>query len=89
MVIGGATYTVPVDNNGQWTINLATAIPASGSAPALATGTFPISVYSTDAAGNSTTPVVSNLVVTTTLQPPPVFTFNPTTSDTTLGSPAT
>jgi len=83
VVIGGATYTVPVDNNGAWTINLATDIPASGTAPALATGTFPISVYSTDAAGNSTTPTSSSLVVTTTVQPPPVFTSNPTTSDTT------
>ena len=83
VVIGGATYTAIVDGNGAWSINLATAIPTSGSAPALATGTFPISVFSTDAAGNSTTPSSSNLVVTTTVQPAPVFTSNPTTSDTT------
>ncbi|MEY4612963.1 MAG: hypothetical protein RL179_936, partial [Planctomycetota bacterium] len=83
VVIGNATYTVPVDNNGAWTINLATDIPASGTAPALATGTFPISVYSTDAAGNSTTPTSSSLVVTTTVQPAPVFTSKATTSDTT------
>ncbi|MFN6050961.1 MAG: Ig-like domain-containing protein, partial [Planctomycetia bacterium] len=83
VVIGGATYTTPVDQNGNWTINLVTDIPASGTAPAINTGTFPISVYSTDAAGNPTTPTSSNLVVTTTVQPPPIFTSNPTTSDTT------
>ena len=83
VVIGGATYTAIVDGTGAWSINLATAIPASGSAPALATGTFPISVYSTNAAGNSTTPVVSNLVVTTIGQPAPSITSNPSTSDTT------
>jgi hypothetical protein len=83
VVIGGATYTAIVDGNGAWSINLATAIPTSGSAPALATGTFPISVFSTDAAGNSTTPVVSNLVVTTIGQPAPSITSNPSTSDTT------
>jgi hypothetical protein len=83
VVIGGATYTTLVDQNGNWTINLITDVPASGTAPAINTGTFPISVYSTDAAGNSTTPSSSNLVVTTTVQPAPVFTSNPTTSDTT------
>ncbi|NBR07924.1 MAG: hemagglutinin/hemolysin-related protein, partial [Planctomycetes bacterium] len=83
VVIGGATYTTLVDQNGNWTINLITDVPASGTAPAINTGTFPISVYSTDAAGNSTTPTSSNLVVTTTVEPAPVFTSNPTTSDTT------
>ncbi|MFN5291255.1 MAG: Ig-like domain-containing protein, partial [Planctomycetia bacterium] len=32
VVIGGATYTTPVDQNGNWTINLVTDIPASGTA---------------------------------------------------------
>lgn len=40
VVIGGATYTTLVDQNGNWTINLITDIPASGTAPAINTGTF-------------------------------------------------
>ncbi|MFN6051945.1 MAG: Ig-like domain-containing protein, partial [Planctomycetia bacterium] len=38
VVIGTATYNVPVDSNGNWTVNLSTAVPVSGVAPVIVAG---------------------------------------------------
>ncbi|NBR07197.1 MAG: hypothetical protein EBT92_15725 [Planctomycetes bacterium] len=83
VAIGTATYNVPVDSNGNWTVNLSTAVPVSGVAPVIVAGSYPIRVVLTDLAGNASTPLVSTLVVTTPVQPAPVFTSNPSTSDVT------
>ncbi|MFN6052928.1 MAG: beta strand repeat-containing protein, partial [Planctomycetia bacterium] len=79
--MGGATFSVPVDNNGNWTVNLSTAVPISGNAPSIEIGNYPISVIAMDFAGNFSTPVTSTLVVTTPVQPSPVVNSNPSSND--------
>jgi hypothetical protein len=44
VTIGTATYSVPVDNAGNWILNLTTAVPVSGNAPLIVSGTYQISV---------------------------------------------
>ena len=83
VTIGTGTYSVPVDNTGNWTVNLSTAVPLVGIAPAIVVGSYPISVVSQDLAGNASTPVTSALTVTSPVQPAPVITSNPSTSDNT------
>jgi hypothetical protein len=52
--VGGATYTVVPDRNtGQWSLNLETATPISGSRGALVNGqTYQIEAFVTDVGGN-------------------------------------
>ncbi|AIB14383.1 hypothetical protein ABAZ39_20925 (plasmid) [Azospirillum argentinense] len=54
VTIGGATYTTTA-TNGSWSINLATATPASGSLSLNANGTNAVSVTARDASNNTST----------------------------------
>jgi hypothetical protein len=47
------TYTVEVGGNGAWSLNLASATPASGSAVTYANGQWPVRILSSDLAGNT------------------------------------
>jgi hypothetical protein len=70
LTINGATFTTPVDANGNWTLNTATATPTSGTLGAFTDGPYPISVYSTDASNNQSGTSTQTLTVDLT---PPVI----------------
>ncbi|MEN3112716.1 Ig-like domain-containing protein [Uliginosibacterium paludis] len=54
VVVSGATYSVIVQSGGTWSLDLASAVPASGSLTPLADGSeYAISISGTDRAGNS------------------------------------
>jgi len=65
VTVGGATYSVVADVNGNWSVNTATAAPASGTFTPLTGATNPVSVTATDTAGNVSTAGSGNLVVDT------------------------
>jgi hypothetical protein len=81
--LGNATYSVPIGNTGIWSIDLSSAMPVSGSAPAIGLGSYPITVVGRDLAGNASAPVISTLVVNTKVPAPPVVTSSLSTNDTT------
>lgn len=63
VTVNGSTYTVAPDGNGNWSLNLATAVP---SFPPLGTGTYAVTAVVTDLAGNFTRdPTTSELTVDT------------------------
>ncbi|MBK3734600.1 DUF4347 domain-containing protein, partial [Azospirillum brasilense] len=82
VTIGGATYTTTA-TNGSWSINLATAVPATGSLSLNANGSNPVSVTATDAAGNISTAATQSLVVDTTAPAAPTVTSSAFTNNTT------
>ncbi|RRV15606.1 DUF4347 domain-containing protein [Pseudomonas saudiphocaensis] len=73
VTIGGATYTI-VASGGAWSLDLATATPAAGSLALNANGANPISVTSTDAAGNVSSATTQTLVIDTTAPEIPAVT---------------
>ncbi|NBS66149.1 MAG: hypothetical protein EBT33_17715, partial [Betaproteobacteria bacterium] len=59
--IGTATYSVTADSSGQWSLDLATATPASGTAPVLVDGqSYSVTATSTDTAGNFASDTTAN-----------------------------
>jgi uncharacterized repeat protein (TIGR01451 family) len=66
---GGAsvTYETTADEQGNWSIDLATATPVSGTFPTdgLAPGAYPVTVTATDEAGNVSAPAQMTLTVQT------------------------
>ncbi|MBK3804342.1 hemagglutinin/hemolysin-related protein, partial [Azospirillum brasilense] len=70
VTVGGATYTTTA-TGGNWSINLATATPASGSLSLNANGTNAVSATATDAAGNVSTAGTQTLTIDTTAPTPP------------------
>ncbi|WP_420315855.1 Ig-like domain-containing protein [Ekhidna sp.] len=54
IVVGGATYEVVADANGNWSVNTETDTPISGTFNPDISGVNEVQVTSTDAAGNST-----------------------------------
>lgn len=74
VTVNGATYNVTPDRTGAWSLDLGTAVPASGSLGALVDGqTYPIVATVTDAAGNTSASGTSNLAIDTTA---PTLTMN-------------
>ncbi|CAO3454929.1 hypothetical protein [Azospirillum argentinense] len=73
VTIGGATYTTTA-TNGNWSINLATATPTSGSLSLDPNGTNTISATATDAAGNISSAGTQTLTIDTTLPDAPTVT---------------
>ena len=65
VTVGGATYSVVADVNGNWSVNTATAAPASGTFTPLTGATNPAIVMAIDSAGNVSTAGVGNFVVDT------------------------
>ncbi|NUB17587.1 hypothetical protein GAY28_38530, partial [Azospirillum brasilense] len=55
VTIGGATYTTTA-TGGNWSVNLATSTPTTGSLSLNANGANPVSATATDAAGNVSAP---------------------------------
>jgi Ca2+-binding RTX toxin-like protein len=61
VVVQGATYVVVPNTAGEWSLNLRTAVPRSGSLGALALGTaYAVTATAADEAGNSTTEATTN-----------------------------
>ncbi|WP_353858901.1 Ig-like domain-containing protein [Azospirillum formosense] len=73
VTVGGATYTTTA-TGGNWSIDLATATPASGALSLNTNGANPISATATDAAGNVSPAGTQSLVVDTTLPDAPTVT---------------
>ncbi|MDQ2103880.1 beta strand repeat-containing protein, partial [Azospirillum isscasi] len=73
VTVGGATYTTTA-TGGNWSVNLATATPASGTLSLNANGANPVSATATDAAGNVSAPGTQSLVIDTTLPNAPAVT---------------
>ncbi|WP_175429585.1 SwmB domain-containing protein [Azospirillum argentinense] len=73
VTIGGATYTTTA-TNGSWSINLATATPASGSLSLNANGTNAVSVTARDASNNTSTAGTQTLTIDTTAPNAPAVT---------------
>ncbi|WP_162801407.1 SwmB domain-containing protein, partial [Azospirillum brasilense] len=73
VTVGGATYTTTA-TGGTWSIDLATATPASGSLSLNANGANPVSATATDAAGNTSTAGTQSLTVDTTAPNAPAVT---------------
>ena len=71
--VGGATYNV-VAVNGAWSVNLATATPASGTLALNTNGSNAINVTARDAAGNVSTAGSQSLVIDTTPPAAPLVT---------------
>ncbi|MEP0985566.1 Ig-like domain-containing protein [Ekhidna sp.] len=60
VIVGGATYIVTADANGNWSVNTETATPASGTFNPNIGGANEVQVTATDAAGNSTSDTTSD-----------------------------
>ncbi|WP_114861117.1 SwmB domain-containing protein, partial [Azospirillum brasilense] len=82
VTIGGATYTTTA-TGGNWSIDLATATPASGSLSLNANGANPVSATATDAAGNTSIAGTQSLTIDTTLPDAPAVTSAALTNSTT------
>ncbi|NUB16476.1 hypothetical protein GAY28_30660, partial [Azospirillum brasilense] len=82
VTIGGATYTT-IATGGNWSVNLATATPASGTLSLNANGPNPVSATATDAAGNPSTPGTQSLTIDPTLPDAPAVTSAALTRNTT------
>ncbi|MFC5358036.1 Ig-like domain-containing protein, partial [Azospirillum himalayense] len=81
VTVGGATYTT-VATGGTWSLDLATAMPASGSLTLDANGSNTVSATATDASGNLSTPGTQTLTIDTTLPDTPTITTALTNSTT-------
>ncbi|KAA0676077.1 beta strand repeat-containing protein, partial [Azospirillum brasilense] len=66
VTIGGATYTTTATNGGAWSLNLATAVPVTGTPSLNPNGANPVSATATDAAGNVSGPGTQSLTIDTT-----------------------
>ncbi|WP_164854914.1 Ig-like domain-containing protein [Devosia sp. 1566] len=64
LTIGGATYTTTAADR-EWSIDLATVAPESGTLSLNVNGSNSISVTATDVAGNSSTPVTQTFTIYT------------------------
>ncbi|PWC62034.1 hypothetical protein TSH58_25810, partial [Azospirillum sp. TSH58] len=73
VTIGGATYTTTA-TGGNWSIDLATETPTSGSLSLNANGANAISVTATDAAGNTSSAGTQSLTIDTTAPNAPTVT---------------
>ncbi|UKJ77883.1 beta strand repeat-containing protein [Azospirillum brasilense] len=73
VTVGGATYTTTA-TGGNWSINLATATPTTGSLSLNANGANPISATATDTAGNVSAPGTQSLTIDTTAPDAPTVT---------------
>jgi len=75
VTVGGATYDViPID--GSWSLDLATATPASGTLSLPSDGTYQVVATVTDAAGNATSDTSTGELVIDTAAPSPATTVN-------------
>ncbi|CAO3456932.1 hypothetical protein [Azospirillum argentinense] len=75
VTVGGATYTTTAaPGTGAWSVNLATAIPASGTLGLNANGTNAVSVTARDAAGNVSSAGTQTLTIDTTAPNAPTVT---------------
>jgi len=71
VLVGGATYSVVVDESGRWSVDTATATPISGSFVPLTEGSNEIAVTSIDSDGNrSTDPTIGDVEVDTSIVTP-------------------
>jgi hypothetical protein len=78
------TYQALVDASGNWSVDLATATPATGTAPNLTDGSrVGISAFATDVAGNVSPTAQQNLTVDTTAPGTPQITSPNLTNDAT------
>ncbi len=78
------TYTVSANASGVWSIDLATATPATGTTPTLSDGSsVNLSVSAKDAAGNTSAAVTQTLVIDTTPPTAPTVTSPASTNVTT------
>ena len=83
VTINGATFNIIASPNGNWSVDLGTAIPVGGTmpiAPLANTNSYPISVTATDAAGNTSAPATQTLLIDTTAPDAPVFTSSALTN---------
>ncbi|TBU87362.1 DUF4347 domain-containing protein [Phytopseudomonas dryadis] len=71
--IGGATYTT-VASGGAWSLDLASATPVAGSLALDVNGANPVSVTSTDAAGNTSSAATQTLIIDTAAPTAPTVT---------------
>ncbi|MFQ3212517.1 MAG: hypothetical protein ACI9C9_000036, partial [Marivirga sp.] len=79
VAVGGATYTVTANGSGNWTIDIETATPDSGTFSPNVNGSNEVAVTSSDAAGNSTADgTTGELIIDTTA--PSVPTVNALTT---------
>lgn len=79
VVVNGATYTnVPV-TAGHWSLNTATATPASGTLGNFVDGRYPVTATARDGAGNASTDITTN-ELTIDLTPPAVPTVDSQTT---------
>jgi hypothetical protein len=62
--IGGALFSVAADAQSTWSVDLATAIPSSGTL-VLGDGTFAVTAIATDAVGNASAAASQSLVIDT------------------------
>jgi len=75
VLVGGATYSVVVDESGRWSVDTATATPISGSFVPLTEGSNEIAVTSIDSDGNrSTDPTIGDVEVDTSIVTPSIET---------------
>ncbi|WP_454020596.1 Ig-like domain-containing protein [Azospirillum sp. Marseille-Q6669] len=73
VTVGGAKYTA-MATGGNWSIDLATATPVTGSLNLNANGTNAVSATATDAAGNTSSAGTQSLTIDTTLPSAPAVT---------------
>ena len=66
VTVGGATYATTADGNGGWAVDLATAMPSTGTLALDANGANAVSVTAQDVAGNVSAPATQTLVIDTT-----------------------
>ena len=68
VTVNGATYNVTVGSNGTWSLNTATATPASGTLGIFSNGSYAVTATTTDLAGNTRSDATtSELTINTNL----------------------
>ncbi len=72
VTIAGATYSTTAGTGGTWSIDTASAQPASGTLALNATGSNSVSVTATDAVGNTSAPATQSLTLNVLLPAAPV-----------------
>ncbi len=82
VTVGGATY-VTTATSGTWSLDLATATPASGTLNLNPNGSNAVSVSATDAVGNTSSAGTQSLVIDTTAPTTPAITSAVLTNSTT------
>jgi hypothetical protein len=79
-----ATYEALVDGSGNWSVNLATATPVTGTAPTLTDGSqVKLTATATNPVGNVSSPAKQNLTVDTAAPGAPQITSPDATNDVT------